>query len=35
MVAWAKGDDSQGKPDEAAVEKARAFARTIVSPTGA
>ena len=35
MVAWAQGDDSQGKPDEAAVEKARAFARTIVSPTGA
>ena len=35
MVAWAKSDDSQGKPDEAAIEKARAFARTIVSPTGA
>jgi flavodoxin len=35
MVAWAQGDDSQGKPDEAAVERARAFARTIVSPTGA
>lgn len=35
MIAWAKGDNSQGKPDEAAIEKARAFARTIVSPTRA
>ena len=35
MVAWAEGDDSQGKPDEAALARARAFARTIVAPTGA
>lgn len=35
MVAWAKGDNSQGKPDEASIEKARAFARTIVAPTRA
>ena len=35
LVAWAEGDNSQGKPDEAAIEKARVFARTIVSPTGA
>jgi flavodoxin len=32
-VAWAQADDSQGRPDEAAIERARAFARTVVSPT--
>jgi flavodoxin len=37
MVAWAESDDSQGKPDAAALERARAFARAsaIVSPTRA
>jgi flavodoxin I len=35
MVAWAKGDNSYGKPDAAALDRARAFARTIVSPVGA
>jgi hypothetical protein len=35
MVAWAESDDSQRKPDEAAVESARAFAHTIVSAASA
>ena len=35
MVAWAESDNSQGKPDAAALDRARAFARAIVSPVEA